>query len=122
MPTKDAFCTGGSSPPAVPSVLGTALATLRIKQPKRRRKGRKSMSRRRGQNGTIVIQSGWYRVRWRIDAEGQEQRINMSEKIAPAVFDRQVTLDRRHLKFGVGRRKSSTALVRTQRAGSIRLS
>jgi hypothetical protein len=80
------------------------------------------MSRRRGQNGTIVIQSGWYRVRWRIDAEGQEQRINMSEKIAPAVFDRQVTLDRRHLKFGVGRRKSSSALERTQRAGSIRLS
>lgn len=45
------------------------------------------MSRRRGQNGTIVIQSGWYRVRWRMDAEGQEKRICMSEKIAPVVLD-----------------------------------
>jgi hypothetical protein len=57
-------------------------------QPKRRRKGRKSMNRRSGQNGTIVVQSGWYRVRWRMDVEGQEQRINMSEKVAPAVFDK----------------------------------
>jgi integrase len=57
-------------------------------QPKRRRKGRKSMNRRSGQNGTIVVQSGWYRVRWRMDVEGQEQRINMSEKVAPVVFDK----------------------------------
>lgn len=57
-------------------------------QPKRRRKGRKSMSRRNGQNGTIVIAGNWYRVRWRMDVEGQERRINMSEKIAPVVFDR----------------------------------
>ena len=32
-------------------------------QPKRRRKGRKSMSRRSGQNGTIIIAGNWYRVR-----------------------------------------------------------
>jgi integrase len=57
-------------------------------QPKRRRKGRKSMSRRSGQNGTVVIAGNWYRVRWRIDVEGQEKRINMSEKVAPVVFDR----------------------------------
>ena len=57
-------------------------------QPKRRRKGRKSMSRRNGQNGTIVIAGNWYRVRWRMDVEGQERRINMSEKIVPVVFDR----------------------------------
>ena len=57
-------------------------------QPKRRRKGRKSMSRRSGQNGTVVIAGNWYRVRWRMDAEGQEKRINMSEKIAPVVFDK----------------------------------
>ncbi len=57
-------------------------------QPKRRRKGRKSMSRRSGQNGTVVIAGNWYRVRWRMDVEGQEKRINMSEKIAPVVFDR----------------------------------
>jgi hypothetical protein len=56
--------------------------------PKRRRKGRKSMSRRSGQNGTVVIAGNWYRVRWRMDVEGQEKRINMSEKVAPVVFDR----------------------------------
>jgi len=33
-------------------------------------KGRKSMNRRKGQNG-VVIQSGWYRVRWRVGIEGQ---------------------------------------------------
>ena len=55
-------------------------------EPKRRRKGRKSMNRRIGQNGTIVIQSGWYRVRWRMDVEGQQERVNMTEKIAPVVF------------------------------------
>ena len=51
--------------------------------------GRKLMRRRSGQNGTIVIQSGWYRVRWRMDVEGQKQRINMTRKIAPVVFDRE---------------------------------
>ena len=57
-------------------------------QSQRRRKGQKSMSRRSGQNGSIVIQSGWYRVRWRMDVEGQEERINMSEKIALVVLDK----------------------------------
>ena len=57
-------------------------------QPKRRRKGRKSMNRRKGQNGTVVIQCGWYRVRWRMDIEGQEERIYMSEKVAPVVIDK----------------------------------
>lgn len=60
-------------------------------RPKRRRKGRKSMNRRSGQNGTIVIQSGWYRVRWRMDVEGQEQRTNMSEKVAPVMLDKNGT-------------------------------
>jgi len=46
------------------------------------------MSRRSGQNGTIVIQSGFYRVRWRMDVEGQEERINMSAKIVPVVLDK----------------------------------
>ena len=46
------------------------------------------MSRRSGQSGSIVIQSGWYRVRWRLDVEGQERRINMTAKIAPVVLDR----------------------------------
>ncbi|MGB6076367.1 MAG: tyrosine-type recombinase/integrase [Candidatus Acidiferrales bacterium] len=57
-------------------------------QPKRRQKGRKSMSRRSGQNGTVVIQAGWYRVRWRQDVEGQEQRQQMNEKITPVVLDK----------------------------------
>jgi len=47
------------------------------------------MRRRCGQNGTIVIQSGWYRVRWRVDVAGQQERINMTRKIAPVVFDRE---------------------------------
>jgi len=47
------------------------------------------MSRRSGQNGTVVIQSGWYRVRWRMDVVGQEERVNMSERIAPVVFDKE---------------------------------
>ena len=45
------------------------------------------MNRRSGQNGTIVIQSGFYRVRWRMDVEGQEERINMTAKIAPVMVD-----------------------------------
>src|ERR1700688_4704940 len=57
-------------------------------QPKRRRRGRKSMNRRKGQNGTVVITGNWYRVRWRLDVEGQEKRINVNEKVAPVVFDR----------------------------------
>jgi hypothetical protein len=47
------------------------------------------MRRRSGQNGTIVIQSGWYRVRWRMDVEGQQERINMTAKIAPVAFDKE---------------------------------
>lgn len=46
------------------------------------------MSRRSGQNGTVVIAGKWYRVRWRLDVEGQDERINMNEKVAPVVFDR----------------------------------
>jgi len=47
------------------------------------------MNRRSGQNGSIVIQSGFYRVRWRMDVEGQEARINMTAKIAPVVLDKE---------------------------------
>jgi integrase len=52
-------------------------------QPKRRREGRKSMSRRSGQSGNLVKQSGWWRVRFRLDQPGTEQRKQMSLKIAP---------------------------------------
>jgi len=47
------------------------------------------MLRRSGQNGTIVVQSGFYRVRWRIDVGGQEERINMTAKVAPVVLDKE---------------------------------
>ena len=46
------------------------------------------MSRRNGQNGTVVIAGNWYRVRWRMDVEGQQKRINMNEKVAPVVFNK----------------------------------
>ena len=52
-------------------------------QPKRRREGRKSMSRRSGQSGNLVKQSGWWRVGFRLDQPGTEKRKQMSLKIAP---------------------------------------
>jgi integrase len=52
-------------------------------QPKRRREGRKSMSRRSGQSGNLVRQSGWWRVRFRLDQPGTEKRKQMSLKVAP---------------------------------------
>src|SRR3984885_13866676 len=51
-------------------------------QPKRRREGRKSMSRRSGQSGNLVKQSGWWRVRFRLDQSGTEKRKQMSLPIA----------------------------------------
>jgi integrase len=47
------------------------------------------MLRRSGQNGTIVVQSGFYRVRWRMDVEGQNERQNMNVKVAPVVLDKE---------------------------------
>ena len=47
------------------------------------------MLRRSGQNGTIVVQSGFYRVRWRMDSAGQQERINMTAKVAPVLLDRE---------------------------------
>ena len=52
-------------------------------QPKRRREGRKSMSRRSGQSGNLVKQSGWWRVRFRLDQPGTEKRKQISVKVAP---------------------------------------
>jgi integrase len=74
--------------PSVPLQPDAQSGILNNTQPKRRRRGRKSMSRRSGQNGTVVIAGKWYRVRWRMDVEGQKERINMNEKVAPVVFDR----------------------------------
>src|SRR5882757_4406193 len=43
----------------------------------------KSMSRRSGQAGTIVKQAGWYRVRFRLDVQGQYARTLKNVKICP---------------------------------------
>ena len=79
--------------PTLPNPSGMFIApvpaNIPAAQPKQRRNGRKSMSRRSGQNGTIVVQSGFYRVRWRMDTEGQEERINMTAKVAPVVLDKE---------------------------------
>lgn len=71
-----------------PLRLGAQRGMLTDAQLKRRRKGKKSMSRRTGQTGTIVIAGNWYRVRWYMDVEDQEKRVQMSEKVAPLVFDK----------------------------------
>ena len=47
------------------------------------RKSRKSMSRRSGQRGHLVKQSGWWRVRFRLDQPGVEARKLVSVKVAP---------------------------------------
>src|SRR5205814_4161062 len=75
--------------PTLPTALQPDAQTgiLTPAQPKRRPKGRESMLRRSGQNGTIVVQSGFYRVRWRLDVEGQKERQNMNVKIAAVVLD-----------------------------------
>ena len=41
------------------------------------------MSRRSGQSGTLVRQSGWWRVRFRLDQPGTDKRTQMSLKVAP---------------------------------------
>src|SRR5271154_4541177 len=61
-----AISSGGTVPPAVPE-----------------RRGRKSMSRRSGQSGTVVKQGNWFRVRFRLDIPGQYDRKQMNEKICP---------------------------------------
>jgi integrase len=63
--------------------LDTQSGIIAEAQPKRRREGRKSMSRRSGQSGNLVKQSGWWRVRFRLDQPGIEKRKQMSLKVAP---------------------------------------
>ena len=46
------------------------------------------MSRSVGQDCTVVISGNWYRVRWRVDVEGQEKRVNRNAKIARVTFDK----------------------------------
>ena len=44
---------------------------------------RKSMSRRRGQNGHIEKSGRWYVVRFWMDVAGQEKRVHKRERICP---------------------------------------
>lgn len=71
-----------SSSPSAPLPSSAAADILTHAQPKQRRKGRKSMSRRSGQSGTLVKQTGWWRVRFRLDQPGDERK-HMSVKVAP---------------------------------------
>ena len=41
------------------------------------------MSRRSGQSGNLIKQTGWWRVRFRLDQPGKDKRIQMSVKVAP---------------------------------------
>jgi hypothetical protein len=41
------------------------------------------MSRRSGQNGTLIKQTGWWRVRFRLDHPGVDERKHVSVKVAP---------------------------------------
>src|SRR6267378_994427 len=66
----------------VPSAPEPERVTLQPAQPLRQ-KSRKSMSRRSGQQGTLVKQSGWWRVRFRLDQPGVEARKLVSVKVAP---------------------------------------
>src|ERR1700681_2832555 len=47
------------------------------------RTGRKSMSRRSGQNGCIQEDGNWYVVRFWKDVAGQEKRQRVRERICP---------------------------------------
>ena len=41
------------------------------------------MRRRSGQNGTLIQQTGWWRVRFRLDQPAVDERKLMSVKVAP---------------------------------------
>lgn len=50
--------------------------------PKRRKRGR-TMSRRRGQSGSISVSGKWWRVRFWLDVPGRVDRVYMSKKLCP---------------------------------------
>ena len=74
----------------------------------------KSMSRRSGQSGTIVIEGGWYRVRFRIDVPGQYKRKQMSVKNLPSV--RRGTSDQIGARTPKGRNREP---ARSQLGGAL---
>src|ERR1700726_4560227 len=54
-----------------------------VKATPEKRTGRKSMSRRSGQNGSIQEDGKWYVVRFWKDVAGQEKRRRVRERICP---------------------------------------
>jgi integrase len=46
------------------------------------------MSRRSGQSGKLIQQTGWWRIRFRLDQPGTDQRKQMSVRVAPIQFDK----------------------------------
>src|SRR5580704_19652680 len=54
-----------------------------VKATPEKRTGRKSMSRRSGQNGCIQEDGNWYVVRFWKDVAGQQKRKRVRERICP---------------------------------------
>src|SRR6266446_6101067 len=54
-----------------------------VKATPEKRTGRKSMSRRSGQNGSIQQDGKWYVIRFWKDVAGQEKRQRVRERICP---------------------------------------
>jgi integrase len=65
-----------------PLLSDQAVATV-VKATPEKRTGRKSMSRRSGQNGCIQKDGNWYVVRFWRDVAGQEKRQRVRERICP---------------------------------------
>src|SRR5262249_54644591 len=77
-------CRGPSTPTAAPLPNSTSHVTISPATPEKpARIGRKSMSRRSGQNGSIQKDGKWYVVRYWKDVAGQEKRVRVREKICP---------------------------------------
>src|SRR5947208_13733460 len=77
-------CAGPSTAMAVPLPNSTSHVTMSPATPEKpARIGRKSMSRRSGQSGSIQKDGKWYVVRYWKDVAGQEKRVRVREKICP---------------------------------------
>src|SRR5947199_632801 len=77
-------CAGPSTAMAVPLPNSTSHVTMAPATPDDlARIGRKSMSRRSGQSGSIQKEGNWYVVRYWKDVAGQEKRKRVYERICP---------------------------------------
>ena len=77
-------CPEKTTPTTAPLPPSTNHATIWPATPEKpARIGRKSMSRRSGQNGSIQKDGKWYVVRYWKDVPGQEKRVRVRAKICP---------------------------------------